>query len=135
MFTLGVNDLQKAIEFYESGLGLPRMKFAGDIAFFTLNGSWLGLYPKHLLAEDAGVSDNGKGFPGFTFAHNVASKSEVDMIFHQALMAGAKKMKPPQDTFWGGYSGYFADPEGYLWEIAWNPHFWIGPEDPAVNQI
>ncbi|AZZ93152.1 VOC family protein [Hahella sp. KA22] len=130
MITLGVEDLQRSVDFYENGLGLPRMPMeSANVAFFTLNGTWLGLYPRHLLAEDAMVPDNGSGFKGVTLAHNLASKEEVDAQIRQAVEVGAKLVKPAEDTFWGGYSGYFADPDGHLWEIAWNPHAWVGPED------
>ncbi|WLQ17119.1 VOC family protein [Hahella aquimaris] len=130
MITLGVEDLQRSVDFYENGLGLPKMPTeSANVAFFTLNGTWLGLYPRHLLAEDATVPDDGSGFKGVTLAHNLASKEEVDAQIQQAIEAGAKLTKPAEDTFWGGYSGYFADPDGHLWEIAWNPHAWVGPED------
>ena len=129
MITLGVQDMDRAIEFYEHGLGFPRMASADDVAFFTLNGSWLGLYGHDALAEDAMVSAQGEGFRAFTLAHNVPSETEVDKVMAQALAAGATLVKKPQKVFWGGYSGYFKDPDGHLWEIAYNPFFWIGPED------
>ena len=129
MITLGVKDMDRSIHFYEHGLGLPRMSFEGNVAFFNLSGSWLSLYPWSTLAEDADVSAKGEGFRGVTLAHNVASKSEVDEIMAQAEKAGAIIQKPAQDVFWGGYSGYFSDPDGHLWEVAWNPHFWPGPKD------
>ena len=128
MVTLGVRDLAAATEFYQVGLGLPRREpFDDDITFFELNGSWLGLYPWDKLAEDAVVPENGSGFRGVTLAHNLASKEEVDALMEQAVKAGATLVKEPQDVYWGGYSGYFADPDGHLWELAWNPHSWIGP--------
>ncbi len=127
--TLGVRDLESSIKFYEQGLNLPRMPFKGDIAFFELNGTWLALYPWDLLAEDARISGSGEGFRGVTLAHNVASKSEVDEVMMQAETAGASIHKAAEDTSWGGYSGYFSDPDGHLWEVAWNPHFWPGPQD------
>ncbi|MDH5510728.1 MAG: VOC family protein [Nitrospinota bacterium] len=130
MITLGVDDFKKSVDFYETGLGLPRMQSEGeDVAFFTMNGAWLGIYPKSLLARDAGVPNDGAKFSGITLAHNLPGKGEVDALVSDAVKAGATLVKPPQDTFWGGYSGYFADPDGYLWEVAWNPHFWIGPGD------
>lgn len=129
MITLGVEDLDNAIQFYEQGLTFPRMPGPDGVAFFQLNGTWLGLFPREELAKDAQISAEGSGFRGIALAHNVASKTEVDEVMAQAEQAGAKILKPAQDVFWGGYSGYFSDPEGHLWEIAWNPHFWPGPED------
>lgn len=130
MITLGVKDLNAAVEFYQQGLGLPRREpYSDGMAFFDLNGTWLGLYPWDKLAEDATVPPEGTGFRGVTLAHNVKSKEEVNAVMSQAIAAGATQIKEPQDVFWGGYSGYFADLDGHLWEVAWNPHSWIGPED------
>jgi catechol 2,3-dioxygenase-like lactoylglutathione lyase family enzyme len=129
MITLGVRDLAASVKFYETGLGLPRMQSPPEVAFFTLNGTWLGLYNRDALAADAGVSADGSGYESFSLAHNVESESEVDEIIQQAVAAGATLVKKPAKVFWGGYSGYFSDPDGHLWEIAHNPHFWIGPSD------
>ncbi|MCE8028544.1 VOC family protein [Billgrantia desiderata] len=129
MITLGVSDLAASIRFYEEGLGLPRMESPPEVAFFTLNGTWLGLYGREALAEDAGVSSEGSGFSGIALAHNLASEEEVDELLEQAVAAGARLVKPGQKVFWGGYSGYFADPDGYLWEVAHNPFAWVGPKD------
>ncbi|MEQ4539731.1 MAG: VOC family protein [Billgrantia sp.] len=129
MITLGVSDLAASIRFYEEGLGLPRMESPPEVAFFTLNGTWLGLYGREALAEDAGVSPEGSGFAGIALAHNLASEEEVDELLEQAVAAGARLVKPGQKVFWGGYSGYFADPDGYLWEVAHNPFAWVGPKD------
>lgn len=129
MITLGVSDLQKSIQFYEQGLGFPKMDSPPSVAFFTLNGTWLSLYPRHLLAEDATIPATGSGFAGFTIAHNVNTEAEVDAVLQQAVNAGATLVKPGQKVFWGGYSGYFADPDGFLWEVAHNPFFWVGPAD------
>ena len=129
MITLGVNDLARSIEFYEQGLGLPRMESPPAVAFFTLNGTWLGLYGREALAEDAQVSADGAGFRGVALAHNLASEAEVDQLYQEALAAGATPVKQPQKVFWGGYSGYFADPDGHLWEVAHNPFAWVGPPD------
>lgn len=130
MVTLGVNDLQAAIQFYQQGLGLPRREpYSDEVAFFDLNGTWLGLYPLDKLAEDAMVPSEGSGFRGVALAHNVKSKEAVKAVIAQAVEAGATLIKEPQDVFWGGFSGYFADLDGHLWEVAWNPHGWIGPED------
>jgi hypothetical protein len=129
MITLGVADLERSIRFYRDGLGLPQMESPPSVAFFTLNGSWLGLYGRQALAEDATVSAEGEGFAGFTLSHNVTSEAAVNALLEQAVAAGAKLVKPGQKVFWGGYSGYFCDPDGFLWEVAHNPFFWIGPED------
>lgn len=129
MITLGVSDLNKSITFYKEGLGFPKMESPPTVAFFTLNGSWLGLYNRESLAEDALVSSHGEGFNNFTLAHNVGSEKEVDHVIEQALLAGAMLSKAAQKTFWGGYSGYFKDPDGHLWEVAHNPFFWVGPVD------
>lgn len=132
MITLGVSDLARAVQFYEQGLGFPKMDSPPEVAFFTLNGTWLGLYGRAALAEDATVSAEGSGFGGFTLAHNVASEAEVEQVLEQAVSAGATLVKPAQKVFWGGYSGYFQDPDGHLWEVAHNPLFWVGPRDEGV---
>ena len=128
MLTLGVRDLERSRCFYEEGLGFPRMDSPPEVAFFTLDGSWLALYGREALAADAGVSPEGSGFSGVAIAHNVASPAEVDAVLDQAVAAGGRLVKPGQQVFWGGYSGYFADPDGYLWEVAHNPLFWVGPK-------
>ncbi|MCB1724858.1 MAG: VOC family protein [Chromatiaceae bacterium] len=132
MITLGVRDLAAAIDFYENGLGLPRMDSPPEVAFFTLSGTWLGLYSREALAEDAQVATEGYGFEGFSLAHNVSSEKEVDEVMEQAVAAGAALVKKPRKVFWGGYSGYFKDPDGHLWEIAHNPLFWVGPSDESA---
>ena len=130
MITLGVKDLNKSVGFYEKGLSFPRLDYPSpDVAFFKLNGSWLGLYGFEALAKDAKVSHESSGFSGIALAHNVKSEKEVHEVFDAALLAGARTTKEPQKVFWGGYSGYFKDPDGYLWEVAYNPYFWIGPTD------
>jgi hypothetical protein len=131
MITLGVRDLPRAIRFYEQGLGFPRMDSPPEVAFFTLNGTWLGLWASESLAEDAGVPPAGTGFNHFSLAHNVATREDVDRVLAQARDAGATITSPARETDWGGYAGSFADPEGHLWEVAHNPHFWVGPPDPA----
>ena len=128
MITLGVSDLEESVKFYDLGLGFPKMDSPPGTAFFTLNGTWLGLYPRDLLAEDATVPSSGNGFSGVTLSHNVTSEVEVEAVVRQAVEAGAKLVKPPQQVSWGGFSGYFEDQDGHLWEVAYNPHFWIGPE-------
>jgi catechol 2,3-dioxygenase-like lactoylglutathione lyase family enzyme len=125
LITLGVADLDRSIRFYRDGLGLPKHAGPDGIAFFETRGTWLSLYPREALAEDATVSSEGSGFAGFTLAHNVASIAEVDETLTQAVSAGATLVKPGKNTSWGGYSGYFSDPDGFLWEVAWNPHLTI----------
>ena len=125
LITLGVNDLARARRFYESGLG---WKVSGasndDVVFIQLAGGvGLGLFSRKSLAEDAHLSDAGTGFSGITLAQNLDSKEAVDRAMDRAIAAGGKLLKKPQDVFWGGYSGYFADPEGHIWELAWNPFF------------
>ncbi|TWT77421.1 fosfomycin resistance protein FosB [Posidoniimonas polymericola] len=129
MITLGVRDLAASVAFYRGGLGFPQLESPPSVAFFTLNGTWLGLYGRDALAEDATVPAEGSGFNSFALAHNVASEEEVHAVVDQAVAAGAKLIKEPHKVFWGGYSGYFADPDGHLWEVAHNPFTWIGPQD------
>ncbi|QLK25386.1 VOC family protein [Natrinema zhouii] len=121
LVTLGVEDLNQSISFYRDGLGFPMQDRDedSDVAFFELEGTWLSLYPRDLLAEDAAVSDDGTGFSGVTLAHNVPSKDEVESLLAEAEAAGGRIVKPAQDVFWGGYSGYFADLDGHLWEVAY----------------
>jgi hypothetical protein len=124
IITLGVSDLDRAVGFYRTGLGLPINYNEGEgIAFFQLSGTWLALFPTDKLAEDACLPPDRTRFGGFTLAHNVKSKELVDETIAQALSAGATLLKPAADTFWGGYSGYFSDPDGHPWEVAWNPFF------------
>lgn len=129
MISLAVNDLDRSIEFYRDGLGLPLMDSPPGVAFFKLNGTWLGLSIREALAKDATVSPEGKGYNCFNLTHNVASEVEVDQVVGQALHAGATIVKPTQNSDWGGYHGYFKDPDGHLWEIAYNPFVWVGPTD------
>jgi catechol 2,3-dioxygenase-like lactoylglutathione lyase family enzyme len=129
MITLGVNDLNRSVEFYQVGLGFPRQGEEENVAFFDLNGTWLGLYGREALAEDAQVNPEGSGFNSFSISHNVSSEEEVEEVMQQALDAGAELVKKPQKVFWGGFSGYFKDPDGHLWEVAYNPFTWIGPSD------
>jgi len=129
MIALAVEDLQRSVAFYRDGLEFPKLDSPPGVAFFNLNGTWLGLSEREALAKDATVSAEGSGYNNFNLAHNVASKEEVDAVFAQALQAGAKAVKPVQEASWGGYHGYFSDPDGHLWEVAYNPYAWIGPED------
>ena len=122
--TLGVGDLERAVSFYRDGLGWPQSSASvGDFAIFSLSaGMALALYPRHLLAMDARVKDEG-GFGGITLAQNVPDKESVDRVLAQAVRAGGVLLKAAETAEWGGYSGYFADPDGHPWEIAWNPFF------------
>ncbi len=124
IITLGVQDLAASQKFYEA-LGWKRAAASSDaICVFQLHGIVLCLFPEKLLAEDATVDSKAReGFRGVTFAYNVASKDEVATVLLEAKRAGAKIVKEAQDVFWGGHSGYFADPNGHLWEVAWNPHW------------
>ncbi len=121
--TLGVSDLRRATRFYEEVLRLPRIPTPAEVSFFELGKTWLALYPRELLAADAGVPAAGSGFPGFTLAHNVRSAADVDWLLKEVADAGGRIVKPGQRADWGGYTGYFADPDGFLWEVAWNPQF------------
>lgn len=129
MITLGVKDIRKSTEFYEKGLGFPKIDSPPEVSFFSLNGTWLGLYGNEALADDAQISSEGRGFKGVALAHNVESESEVDEVLQQAQLAGATIVKNGQKVFWGGYRGYFKDLVGHLWEVAHNPFIWIGPKD------
>lgn len=133
MIALGVNDLQRARQFYETGLGWKASKSGkNQIIFFQLGEIILSLYPRGLLAEDANISKIGSGFGGITLAYNAHNKKEVEEILSQAQQAGAVILKPAQKVFWGGYSGYFADLDGHLWEVVWNPNWKIG-QDGRLN--
>lgn len=121
--TLGVQDLERATRFYAGVLNLPQRKTPPGVAFFEMGPTWLALFPRHDLAADAGVPDDGAGFPGFSLAHNVRSIEEVDQLLNEVAAGGGRIVKPGRKAEWGGYTGYFADPDGFLWEVAWNPHF------------
>ncbi|TNE57511.1 MAG: VOC family protein [Alphaproteobacteria bacterium] len=127
--TLGVDDLTRATRFYTEGLGWQQNGGEeGVIAFFQLNGFVLGLYDAQMLADEASGGARGSGFGGIALAHNVTSKEAVDALLAQAVAAGGSLIKPAEDVFWGGYSGYFADPDGHRWEVAYNP-YWPITED------
>jgi catechol 2,3-dioxygenase-like lactoylglutathione lyase family enzyme len=129
VLTLGVEDLPRARRFYADGLGWKPAKGSDEsVVFFNLNGLVLSLFPRTALAEDANIPAAGSGFGGITIAHNVASKAEVDAVLADAQRAGAKLLRPGSDAFWGGYTGYFADPEGFVWEVAWNPFWTLTPD-------
>ena len=132
VLTIGVDDLEKSVAFYRDGLGLPTDGIVGKefeygaVAFFDLqNGVQLALWPRKSIARDTGIPLQPPSAIEFTMGHNVNSRSEVDETMEQAHKAGAKITKPARDTFWGGYAGYFQDPDGHLWEVAWNPQWEI----------
>ena len=122
LITLGVTDLARSKAFYEALGWEPQAADDSDgIAFFPLEGTWLALFPVEALAADAGITQDGAGFARFSLAHNEPSKEAVDRVYAEAISAGGRAVKRPTATEWGGYSGYFADPDGFLWEVAWNP--------------
>jgi catechol 2,3-dioxygenase-like lactoylglutathione lyase family enzyme len=125
LITLGVADLPRSIRFYRDGLGFATSaKDTDGIAFFATNGTRLALYPLDKLAEDIGCGVKAQPcFAGFTLAHNVRHKEEVAAVLALAERAGGRIVKPAQDVFWGGHSGYFTDPDGYHWEVAWAASF------------
>jgi len=128
VLTIGVDDLERSYDFYHNGLGLPSKGIVGKefengaIAFFDLqNGMQLALYPRKYLALDAGIAKSVPSPTEFSIGQNVRSKAEVDSVMELAKKAGAKIKEHARDRFWGGYSGYFQDPDGHLWEVVWNP--------------
>ena len=121
--TLGVRDLERATRFYRDVLGLAQKDTPGDVSFFEMGRTWLALYPRELLAADAAVPAEGGGFPGFSLAHNVRTPDEVDALLAHVAAHGGRLVRAGHTADWGGYTGYFADPDGFLWEVAWNPHF------------
>jgi uncharacterized protein len=123
LITLGVSDLERSRDFYELKLGWKRLPASNEnIVFFQLNGIQLALFHEHALAEDAGVSAEGSGFRKFSLAYNVRTEKEVDELIASLQSKGVTVIKQPQKVFWGGYSSYIADPDGNLWEIAYNPY-------------
>ncbi len=128
IITLGVSDLVRSTSFYEKKFGWTKSSFSNEyISFFELNGIQLSLYVREELAKDATVSHEGSGFRGITIAYNTRSKEEVDELIAQFKKQGVEVVKEPKKTDWGGYSSYIADPDRYLWEIAYNPFIDLGP--------
>jgi catechol 2,3-dioxygenase-like lactoylglutathione lyase family enzyme len=130
VITIGVNDLEKSLHFYREGLGFPSEGIIGKefeygaVAFIQLQeGLRLALWPRTSIAHDSGLSIAPASSTEMTLGHNVSSKSGVDEVMELAKSAGAVIVKPAHDTFWGGYSGYFQDPDGHLWEVVWNPEW------------
>lgn len=135
VITLGVADLERAVRFYQAGLGLSTAGIVGKefeygaVAFFDLQaGLRLALWPRQSIAHDTGLPVASPSATEFTLGHNVSSKAEVDAVMHQAAAAGAVVVKPARETFWGGYAGYFQDPDQHLWEVVWNPQL-LPPEE------
>ena len=133
VITIGVDDLEKSLRFYRDGLGLPTGGIIGTefehgaVAFFDLQaGVKLAIWPRKSLAHDSGLPLGKPSATEFSLGHNVSSRAEVDKVMKQAKKAGAKIVRPAEDAFWGGYSGYFQDPDGHLWEIVWNPEWKMG---------
>jgi catechol 2,3-dioxygenase-like lactoylglutathione lyase family enzyme len=130
LITLGVDDLERSLRFYRDGLGLKTEGIIGEefehgaVAFFDLQtGLKLAIWPRKSLSHDSGLPLASPSPTEFTLGHNVSSKTEVDAVMEQAKNAGAVIVKPAQETFWGGYAGYFKDPDQHLWEVAWNPQW------------
>jgi catechol 2,3-dioxygenase-like lactoylglutathione lyase family enzyme len=133
VITLGVSDLARSRRFYCEGLGFSPSSASNDhIVFLDAGGVVLALYPRDLLAKDAQLSPKGSGFGGIALARNVRTKAEVDAALEAARKAGAKILKPAEQAFWGGYSGYFADPDDHPWEVAYNPHWKLDAEGRVV---
>ena len=137
VLTLGVDDLERAVAFYHEGLGFPTQgivgrEFAhGAVAFLDLQpGLRLALWPRASIAHDTGIAASPPAPTELTLGHNVGSRAEVDAVMEQARRAGARIVKPAGETFWGGYAGYFQDPDEHLWEVVWNPQ-WSLPEERA----
>jgi uncharacterized protein len=128
LVTLGVGDMAAARSFYERLGWQPSSSSNEQVTFFQMGGVIFGLYGRDALAEDAGVPADGKGFRGVALAYNACDTAGVDTVLVTARAAGATIVKSAQDVFWGGYSGYFSDPDGHLWEVAWNPFFPIDAE-------
>lgn len=121
--TLGISDLDRSVAFYRGVLELPLLQQHPGVAFFDLGTTWLGLFHRTDLAADAGIVDDGQGFARFSLSHNVATPEEVDALLNRVAERGARVLRPAGPADWGGRIAYFADPDGFLWEIAWNPHF------------
>jgi uncharacterized protein len=130
IITLGVKDFERALNFYKNGLGWkPSSESQEDIVFFPLGGIILALYPWEKLAGDIAVGAEGSGFSGITLAYNAKTQEEVDEVLNTVEQLGAKIVKKAEKVFWGGYSGYFTDLDGHLWEVAWNPFFEFDESD------
>jgi uncharacterized protein len=125
VITLAVADIRRATRFYRDGLGLPIRDDKPPVVYFQLRGTWLALFAREALAGYANVEPDGQGFAGITLSCNLASREEVDQTMAAAEKAGANVVNPPHQVGWGGYTGWFSDPDGHLWEIVWNPRPFI----------
>jgi catechol 2,3-dioxygenase-like lactoylglutathione lyase family enzyme len=125
VITLAVSDMERAMRFYRDGLGFVLRDDKPPVVYFELSGTWLALFPRDALARYANVPADGEGFGGITLSRNVDSRDEVDRTISTAERAGAVVVNPPHDADWGGYTGWFKDPDGHLWEIVWNPRPFI----------
>jgi hypothetical protein len=125
VITLAVTDMGRATRFYRDGLGLPMRDDKPPVIYFQLQGTWLALFPREALASYANVEAHGQGFAGITLSCNLASREEVDQAIAAAEKAGATVINPPREVGWGGYTGWFSDPDGHLWEMVWNPRPFI----------
>ncbi|HEY4485891.1 MAG TPA: VOC family protein [Nitrospiria bacterium] len=139
VITLGVDDLERSLRFYRDGLGLPTEGIVGRefehgaVVFFDLqSGLKLALWPRKSISHDSGLHPGIPNPTEFTIGHNVSSKTDVDAVMEQAGIAGAVIVKPAHDTFWGGYAGYFQDPDRHLWEVAWNPDWGAFRDVPGI---
>jgi hypothetical protein len=128
LITLGVADLARARAFYETLSWRPLPQSNDSVAFFQCGGIVFALFGRNALAEDANLAPHGEGFSGIALAHNVREKDEVDATLAEAEAAGGKILKRGTEAFWGGYTGYFSDPDGHVWEVAWNPQGVIGDD-------
>lgn len=138
LITLGVDDLQRSLAFYRDGLGMPTAGIVGTefehgaVVFFTLSGGLqLALWPRHSIAHESKIPLGPRSPSEFMLAHNVATRHDVDTVIEEARRAGATITDAPHDTFWGGYAGVFQDPDGHLWEVAWNPSIPVGDATSA----
>ncbi len=131
LVTLGVKDIARSAGFYERLGWVRSVRKAEGVAFFQAGGVVLSLYPRTELAKDAGLAPEGSGFPGIALAHNTRTREEVDAVLAEAVAAGGTLVRPGYEIFWGGYVGFFADLDGVLWEVAWNPMFPL-TEDGAI---
>jgi catechol 2,3-dioxygenase-like lactoylglutathione lyase family enzyme len=129
VITLGVSDVDAATRFYRDGLGFSVGAVKGDVTYFDTGSTWLAVFPRRALARYANVSADGEGFSGVTLSRNVDTREAVDALMEKALAAGAEIVSPAAEVGWGGYTGWFRDPDGHLWEVVWNPRPFVGKTD------